>query len=206
MKVLVAGSSGFIGAQVCPGLEQAGHHVRAMTRHPDTYSGAGEPVHGDVGDEQSLLAALSGCDMAYYFAHSLGRDDFERHDAQAALRFGGAAARAGIARIAYLGGLGDDGDGLSAHLRSRREVETLLGRAGVPVTTLRAGVIVGAGGISWEMNLRLVQRLPVLPVPKWVHTRAQPIAVADVVRYLLALPDLEATAGRTFDIGGPDVR
>ncbi|MET7772657.1 NAD(P)H-binding protein [Nocardia sp. NPDC005366] len=205
MTVLVAGSTGFIGARLCPALEDAGHPVRAMTRHPDTYHGSGTPIRGDVADPGSLRAALDGCRAAYYLVHSLAAPDFERRDADAARNFGQAAADAGVGQIIYLGGLGDDRDQLSAHLRSRREVEGLLGTAGVPVTTLRAGIIVGHGGISWEITRQLVEHLPAMVTPRWVRTRTQPIAVDDVIRYLVGVLDLPEAIGRTFDIGGPDV-
>lgn len=205
MKVVVAGASGFIGKRLCPQLEEAGHSVRAMTRHPDRYPGAGNAVFGDADDQDSLTGALSGCEIAYYLVHSLGEPDFEARDAAAARRFARAAADAGIARIIYLGGLGDAGDDLSAHLRSRREVETLLGEAGVPVTVLRAGIIVGHGGISWEMTRQLVERLPAMITPRWVRTRTQPIAVADVVRYLVGVAQVEETTSKSFDIGGSEV-
>ena len=123
MDVLVAGASGFVGRRLCPALEEAGHVVRAMTRHPDDYQGVGEPVQ--------------------------------------------------LRQIVYLGGLGRDEDELSPHLRSRREVERLLGHAGVPVTTLRAGIIVGHGGISWEMTRQLVEHLPAMITPRWVHTKTR---------------------------------
>jgi len=205
MKVLVAGSSGFVGRRLCPALQAAGHSVQAMTRHPDTYSGAGTPVYGDVHEADSLAAALAGCDAAYYLVHSLGDADFTRRDADAAREFARAAADAGLGRIIYLGGLGDDGDDLSEHLRSRREVEHLLGSAGVPVTTLRAGIIIGHGGISWEITRQLVEHLPAMITPRWVRTRTQPIAVGDVIRYLVGVLEEPAAEGRTFDVGGPDV-
>jgi uncharacterized protein YbjT (DUF2867 family) len=205
MKVLVAGSSGFVGRRLCPALREAGHEVRAMTRHPETYHGVGEPVRGDVHDADSLADALAGCEAAYYLVHSLDDADFEQRDADAARTFARAAADAGVRRIVYLGGLGDDADDLSAHLRSRREVEELLGSCGVPVTTLRAGIIIGHGGISWELTRQLVEHLPAMITPRWVRTRTQPIAVADVVRYLVGVLDVEETEGRAFDIGGPDV-
>ena len=205
MKVLVAGSSGFVGRRLCPALQAAGHSVQAMTRHPDTYSGAGTPVYGDVHEADSLAAALAGCDAAYYLVHSLGDADFTRRDADAAREFARAAADAGLGRIIYLGGLGDDGDDLSEHLRSRREVEHLLGSAGVPVTTLRAGIIIGHGGISWEITRQLVEHLPAMITPRWVRTRTQPIAVGDVVRYLVGVLEEPAAEGRTFEVGGPDV-
>jgi uncharacterized protein YbjT (DUF2867 family) len=205
VKVLVAGSSGFVGRRLCPALELAGHTVQAMTRHPDTYCGAGTPVYGDVHDPDSLDHALTDCDAAYYLVHSLGEVDFEKHDARAARAFASAAAHAAVRRIVYLGGLGDDDDDLSAHLRSRREVESLLGSTGVPVTNLRAGITVGHGGISWEMTRQLVEHLPVMITPRWVRTRTQPIAIADVVRYLVAVAASADTVGRSFDIGGTEV-
>ncbi len=203
--VLVAGASGFVGRRLCPELEKAGHDVRAMTRHPDSYQGAGEPVHGDVHDAGSLPAALEGCRAAYYLVHSLDSKDFEKLDAEAARAFGRAAAEAGVQQIIYLGGLGSESDQLSSHLRSRREVEGLLGAAGVPVTVLRAGIIVGSGGISWEMTRQLVDHLPAMVTPRWVRTKTQPIAVADVVRYLVGVLDEPAATGKVFEIGGPEV-
>jgi uncharacterized protein YbjT (DUF2867 family)/membrane protease YdiL (CAAX protease family) len=205
MKVLVAGASGFVGRRLCPALAEAGHDVRAMTRHPDSYDGAGEAVVGDVGDPGSLDAAMQGCDAAYYLVHSLDDDDFENKDAKGAQAFGAAAHRAGLQRIVYLGGLGDDSEELSAHLRSRREVETELAAGGVPVTTLRAGIVIGDGGISWEMTRQLVDHLPAMITPRWVMTRTQPIAVADVVRYLVAVLEQPEAAGRALEIGGPEV-
>jgi uncharacterized protein YbjT (DUF2867 family) len=204
MRVLVAGASGFVGKRLCDALAEH-HDVRAMTRRPDSYRGAGTAVGADVADEESLLSASAGCDAAYYLVHSLGQRDFETRDAAAARAFARAAAANGLQRIVYLGGLGDDDDQLSMHLRSRREVESLLGSTDVPVTTLRAGIIVGAGGISWELTRQLVEHLPVMVTPRWVQTRTQPIAVADVVRYLLEVLDLPDAQSRSFDIGGPDV-
>ncbi len=204
-RVLVAGASGFVGRRLCAALTHEGHDVRAMTRHPDSYERAGVPVYGDVHEPSSLPAALEGCDTAYYLVHSLDSKDFERLDAEAATAFGRAAAEAGVRQIVYLGGLGSDDDQLSAHLRSRREVERLLGDGGVPVTVLRAGIVVGAGGISWEMTRQLVDHLPVMVTPQWVKTKTQPIAVDDVVRYLVGVRGLPAARGQVFDIGGPDV-
>ena len=137
--------------------------------------------------------------------HSLDSKDFERLDATAARSFGEAAAAAGVEQIMYLGGLGRDSEELSSHLRSRREVETLLGEAGVPVTVLRAGIIVGHGGISWEMTRQLVDHLPAMVTPRWVRTKTQPIAVADVVRYLVGVLDHPQALRRVFEIGGPEV-
>ena len=203
--VLVAGASGFVGRHLCSALTGAGHGVRAMTRHPDSYTGEGEAVYGDVHDADSLPKALAGCRAAYYLVHSLDSQDFERLDAEAARAFGTAAAEAGVKQIIYLGGLGSESDQLSSHLRSRREVEGLLGEDGVPVTVLRAGIIVGSGGISWEMTRQLVEHLPAMVTPKWVRTRTQPIAVADVVRYLVGVLDEPRAVGKVYEIGGPEV-
>jgi uncharacterized protein YbjT (DUF2867 family) len=205
MRLLVAGASGFIGSRLCPALLKEGHTALAMTRSPERYRGVGEAVFGDVDDPDSLRAALTGCDAAYYLVHSLGKDDFEEADARAARNFGRAASDAGVKRIVYLGGLGDDQEELSAHLRSRRQVENLLTDAGVPVTVLRASIIVGHGGISWEMTRQLVERLPAMTTPRWVQTRTQPIAVDDVVRYLTGVLSVPETTGGKFDIGGPEI-
>jgi len=205
VKVLVAGASGFVGQRLSVALDQAGHDVAAMTRNPARYRGAGAPVRGDVQDRATLETAMAGCRAAYYLVHSLQDADFERKDATGATAFGEAAARAGLERIIYLGGLGDDADSLSAHLRSRREVENLLGAAGVPVTVIRAGIIIGHGGVSWELTRQLVEHLPVMVTPRWVATRTQPIAVDDVVRYLAGVLEPPAASGQVYEIGGPDV-
>ena len=144
-------------------------------------------------------------EVAYYLVHSLDRRGFARRDAAAARAFGAAAAGAGLRRIIYLGGLGDPDDSLSEHLRSRQEVEGLLGTGGVPVTTLRAGVVIGDRGTSWEMIRQLVERLPALLVPTWASTLTQPIAIADVVRYLVGVLDVPAPASQVFEIGGAEV-
>jgi uncharacterized protein YbjT (DUF2867 family) len=205
VRILVTGASGFVGSRLVAALDGAGHEVRAMTRRPERYEGAGRPVAGDVGDEASLREALEGCGAAYYLVHSLDHPDFERKDADAARAFARAAAATGIDRIVYLGGLGQDSDQLSRHLRSRREVERLLGDTGVPVTVLRAGIVVGHGGVSWELTRQLVAHLPAMVTPRWVSTRTQPIAVADVVRYLVGVLDAPEAAGRVFEVGGPEV-
>ncbi|GAA1435679.1 NAD(P)H-binding protein [Microlunatus lacustris] len=203
--VLVTGASGFVGSHLATALVEAGHQVRAMTRHPDRYDGAGEPVPGDVADRASLDAALTGVDVAYYLVHSLDSDDFVDLDAQAARNFSAAAAQAGVERIIYLGGLGREDQDLSDHLRSRRQVEQLLGTDGVPVTVLRAAIVIGHGGISWEITRQLVAHLPAMVVPRWATTKTQPIALADVVRYLVGVLEPAEARGRVFEIGGTEV-
>jgi uncharacterized protein YbjT (DUF2867 family) len=205
VKVLVAGASGFVGQRLCAALDRAGHDVVAMTRNPAGYRGAGTPVRGDVQERASLEPAMAGCQAAYYLVHSLQDADFEQKDATGATAFGEAAAGAGLHRIIYLGGLGDDADDLSAHLRSRREVENRLGTGGVPVTVIRAGIIVGHGGISWELTRQLVEHLPVMITPQWVSTRTQPIAVDDVVTYLAGVLEPPEASGRIYEAGGPEV-
>jgi uncharacterized protein YbjT (DUF2867 family) len=204
LTVLVTGATGFVGRRLVPALTQAGHQVKAMTRRPDDYDGPGEPVGGDVFDPGTLAEPMQGVDVAVYLVHSLDDDDFERIDAEAAKGFGLAAAASGVRQIVYLGGLGKEDVRLSPHLRSRREVERLLGTSGVPVTVLRAAIVVGAGGISWEMTRQLVRNLPAMVVPRWADTRTQPIAIDDVVRYLSGVIGVEKTFGQVYEIGGAD--
>jgi uncharacterized protein YbjT (DUF2867 family) len=203
--VLVTGATGFVGRRLVPRLVEQGFTVRAMTRNPDRYEGGDETVvQGDVDDPATLVEPLAGADVAIYLVHALDHPDFERRDAAAARAFGAEAARAGVRQIVYLGGLGADDEDLSPHLRSRREVERLLGEAGVPVTVLRAAIVVGAGGISWELTRQLVKNLPAMVVPRWVATRTQPIALDDVVRYLAGVIDHPEALGRVFEIGGTE--
>jgi uncharacterized protein YbjT (DUF2867 family) len=203
-RILVTGATGFVGGRLVPALLAEGHDIRAMTRRPEAYDAPGTAVGGDVHDPDTLGPALDGVDVAYYLVHSLDAADFEDRDARAAQAFGDAAADAGVRQIVYLGGLGAEGADLSAHLRSRREVEGLLGSGGVPVTVLRAGIVVGRGGISWELTRQLVKNLPAMVVPTWVETRTQPIAVDDVIRYLVGVADEPRALDRVFEIGGPE--
>ena len=204
MKVLVTGASGFVGSTLCPALAAVGHDVLAMTRRPDDYRGAGTAVQGDVEDVDSLAVALRGCDAAYYLVHSLGSEDFADKDRRAAEAFGDAAAANGVRQVIYLGGLGSERDELSDHLASRREVEAIL-QARVPTTVLRAGIIIGDGGISWELLRQLVANLPVMVTPKWVRTRTQPVGIDDVVAFLVGVLGNPAAINDTYDVGGPDV-
>lgn len=203
--ILVTGATGFVGRHLVPALVAEGHDVRAMTRDPDTYDGEGTAVEGDVTTPSTLGPALDGVDIAYYLVHSLDEEDFEETEARSARAFGEAAGEAGVRQIVFLGGLGpDDADELSVHLRSRRAVESLLGEGGVPVTVLRAAVIVGDGGISWEITRQLVENLPAMVVPQWAMTKTQPIALDDVVRYLVGVAGSDAAIGEVFEIGGPE--
>lgn len=206
--VLVTGANGFIGKRLVKALLADGYNVRCLVRRPDAILPAGATVAvGDLLEPGGLYAPFRGIDTAFYLVHSMGGGmaGFERRDRQAAEYFTATADKAGVRRVIYLGGMGETGTGLSKHLASRLEVARLLGKGSFQTTFLRAPVIIGAGGASYEMIKALVERLPLMIAPRWVSTRTQPIAVADVISYLVGCLREERTAGETFDIGGPEI-
>ena len=210
--VLLTGGSGYVGGRLIPLLERQGVNLRCLARNPDKLrshvQAATEVVQGDVLDPPSLDRALQGVHTAYYLVHLMSGSskDFEREDRQAALNFAGAARQAGVRRIIYLGGLGDDADPkLSPHLRSRHEVGKILRDSGVETIEFRASMVIGAGSLSFDLMKSLTDRLPVMLCPRWLTTPTQPIAVDDVLAYLLAAKDLPPGDSRIFEIGGTDV-
>lgn len=208
---LVTGATGYIGGRLVPELLEAGHRVRVLVRDPGKvrdhpWGGRVEVAQGDMGDEESLGVALEGVYVAYYLVHSLGTGgQFEATDRRFALTFGKIAREREVGRIVYLGGLMPDDEELSPHLRSRAEVGWILLASGVPTAVLRAAVILGSGSASFEMLRHLTERLPAMVTPKWVTSRIQPIAVRDVLRYLVGAAQLPPEVNRAFDIGGPEV-
>ncbi|MFC7545862.1 SDR family oxidoreductase [Plantactinospora sp. GCM10030261] len=212
MRCLVTGATGYIGGRLVPRLLAAGHEVRCLSRDPRRlrdapWAGNVEIVEGDLGAPGTLPAAFADVDVAYYLVHSLGQHGFEAADRAAATNVAEAARAAGVRRIVYLGGPEPAaGDGpVSPHLRSRAEVGRILLASGVPTAVLRAAVIIGSGSASFEMLRYLTERLPVMITPRWVHNRIQPIAVRDVLRYLVGCATLPVEVNRGFDIAGPDV-
>jgi uncharacterized protein YbjT (DUF2867 family) len=203
--ILVTGATGFIGGLLADALVAHGLPVRCLARRPGALRGRPgvEVVGGDVLDPSSLAAPLRGVEVAYYLVHSMGSADFEEQDRRAARNFGAAARAAGVRRIVYLGGLGRGSD-LSSHLASRQEVGRILRESGVPTVELRASVILGPGSLSFALVRALVERLPVMVTPRWVRTPTQPIAVEDVVAYLLAALDPPVEGSVVYEIGGSD--
>ncbi len=208
--MLVTGATGYVGGRLVPELLAAGFSVRCLTRGAGRLDGHPwrrevEVAVGDVGDTEAVAAAMDGVSAAYYLVHSLGNSEFEDVDRDHAETFAAAAKRAGVSRLVYLGGLTPSDERLSAHLRSRAEVGQILLDSGVPTVALRAAVVIGSGSVSFEMLRHLTERLPVMVTPKWVKSRIQPIAIRDVLRYLVGAATLPPGVNRTFDIGGPDV-
>ena len=212
--ILLTGATGYVGGRLAPRLLEAGYQVRALGRSVAKLRGrpwGGHPnlevAQGDVLDLESLQRAAQGCTAAFYLVHSMGATgDFAQTDRQAAQNMVQAAAAAGMERIIYLGGLGErDDPRLSEHLRSRLEVARILQSGPVPATVLRAAMILGSGSASFEIMRYLVDRLPVMLTPRWVHNPVQPIAIRNVLAYLIGCLEVEAVKGQTFDIGGPEV-
>ncbi len=207
--ILLTGATGYVGGRLLSRLESLGLRVRCMTRNPAGLQGSvlatTEVVAGDVLDEESVLAALNGVETAYYLIHSMGaKDDFEKTDRRAAEIFAKACTRQGVKRIVYLGGLGNPDHNLSKHLRSRQEIGNILRTSSASVIEFRASIIIGSGSLSFEMIRALVERLPIMICPKWVHVLAQPISIEDVLSYLTEALDCPLEETIVFEIGGPD--
>jgi tryptophan-rich sensory protein/uncharacterized protein YbjT (DUF2867 family) len=204
--ILLTGATGYVGSRLLSALRAKGEAVRCLSRHPDSLPEEvrAAAVRGDVRDATALRRAMQGVRTAYYLVHAMtGADDFAEVDRQSARAFGAAAREAGVARIVYLGGLGR-GEGLSHHLTSRQQVGDVLRESGVPVLEFRASVIVGAGSVSFDLVRTLVEKLPVMVTPRWVRTPAQPIAIHDVIAYLVEALDAGPAQGGIFEIGGAD--
>jgi uncharacterized protein YbjT (DUF2867 family) len=210
-KVLVSGASGYIGGRLVPELLARNYHVRVMVRADANACGAKWPgveaLEADALNPESLRKALSGVQIAYYLIHSLllGPRGFEAADRRSADHFRDAAARSGVERIIYLGGLGDRRTSKSRHLQARMQVADELKQGPVPVTILRAAIIIGSGSASYEIIRHLVSRMPVLMIPRWAKARCQPIAIRDVIKYLVGVLETPETAGMDLDIGGPEI-
>ncbi|EAP98506.1 putative oxidoreductase [Janibacter sp. HTCC2649] len=211
IRVLVTGATGYIGSRLVPALLAAGHEVRVLTRSADRLASRAwhdevDIIEGDATSRSDLDTALADIDVAYYLLHSMdGGDNFEERDREMARTFGLAAQGAGVQRIVYLSGLHPAAEKLSSHLASRVEVGDLLMASGVPTVVLQAAIIVGSGSASFEMLRHLTHNLPAMITPKWVNNRIQPIAISDVLHYLVGAAEIEGEPNRTFDIGGPDV-
>ena len=210
MKILVTGATGYIGGRLVPRLIEKGYDVRCMARDSSRLEGRwadAEVVSGDVHNYESIKPALDGIDVAYYLIHSMsaGEHEFADKDMKAAENFSVKAKSAGVKRIIYLGGLGSSDQKLSPHLKSRQQTGDKLRESGVPITEFRAGMIVGSGSLSFEMMRYLTERVPVMITPKWVNTRTHPIAVRDVLRYLIDALEIDESEGKTLEIGGQDI-
>ncbi|HEU6444950.1 MAG TPA: NAD(P)H-binding protein [Gaiellaceae bacterium] len=204
MRVVVFGATGFVGGALLPVVAQE-HDVVAVSRRPHEAQQGVTWAVADVTDAPAVRRALEGADVAYYLVHSLGSADFEERDVAGAETVAREAEDAGVRQLVYLGGLGEEGEDLSSHLRSRLETGRALASGAVPLTTLRAAVVVGKGSAAFETIVALVDRLPAMVAPRWVSTPTQPIALTDTVRYLAAVAGREETFGETYDLGGPEV-
>ncbi|MGC2111916.1 MAG: SDR family oxidoreductase [Candidatus Korobacteraceae bacterium] len=207
--VLLTGASGYIGGRLLKALEAVGLPVRCLARHPEflrsRVSSSTEVILADCLDRTSLAPVMAGVQTAYYFVHSMGSaGQFEEEDRQAAQNFADTAHEQGVERIVYLGALGNQDQALSAHLRSRHEVADILRSSGIPTIEFRASIVIGSGSLSFEMIRALVQRLPIMICPRWVEVKAQPIAIEDVIAYLVAALELPVGQSAVFEIGGPD--
>lgn len=212
MKILVTGATGYVGGRLVPQLLDAGYSVRVLARDPErlqdrAWRARVEIAQGDVLQPETLTPALQGVDVAYYLVHSMsGFTEFHERDVTAARNFGRAARVANVQRIIYLGGLGDPNEKLSPHLRSRHATGDALRESGVPVTEFRAAIIVGSGSVSFEIIRAMTERVPVMICPRWVYVHVQPIAIRDVLAYLVATLRVPASAGRIIEIGGADLQ
>jgi uncharacterized protein YbjT (DUF2867 family) len=211
IRCLVTGATGYIGGRLIPRLLDKGHGVRAAARRPDKLAGIPwsdriEVARADLGEPDSLTAAFDGIDVVYYLVHSMGSaSDFVSAEAQSARNVVAAAKRAGVSRLVYLGGLHPAAAGLSPHLQSRVAVGEILLESGIETVVLQAGIVVGSGSASFEMIRHLTDRLPAMTAPKWVHNKIQPIAIEDVLHYLVEAATAQVPSSRTWDVGGPDV-
>jgi len=208
MNILLTGATGYVGGRLLKKLESQGYAVRCLARHPEylknKIASSTELVQGDLLNEDSLKNAMSGIETAYYLVHSMGsKGVFEDEEKQSAFNFANAAKKAGIKKIIYLGGL-SHGKELSAHLRSRRQAGEILRESGIPVIEFQASIIIGSGSLSFEMIRALMERLPVMTTPRWVNVLAQPIAIEDVIEYLLQAARLPISESVVFEIGGPE--
>ena len=207
--ILLTGATGYVGGRLLKAMESTDYQLRCLARHPESLrlkvANKTEVVEGDVLNTRILRPALKGVQTAYYLVHSMGSaGDFEDEDREGAQNFAAAAREAGVERIIYLGGLGDSQNTLSPHLRSRHEVGQILRESGIPVIEFRASIVIGSGSLSFEMIRALTERLPIMIAPRWVETLAQPIAIEDLVDYLVAAAELPVECSQIYEIGGAD--